>query len=373
MSVGTAAGRTGASETLDPDAAARALSLRLFRAMLATQESFAAYLGVKLGLYEALHAGGPATAAELADRTGLAPRYVREWLEQQACAGLVTVDDPGAAEPRFALPAGYERVLTASADPLSMVSTAMLPVGGVAAALPALLAAFGTGAGVPAEVFGEDWRHGHGGANRAAYLRQLPAWLRRHHPDLHARLRAGPTEIADVACGSGWASVALARAYPQATVTALDVDAASVAEARRNVEEAGLAGRVTVRAADAGTLRGAGRHTLVCLFDALHELGRPVDVLRSCRQLLGPTGAVLVLDARAGEELAAPGDEIERFQYATSVLHCLPAALVGAGAAGLGTVLRPATVRRLAREAGFGRVTEQPLDDRFHSFYRLED
>src|SRR5262249_49160744 len=151
------------------------LSMRLFRAMLATQESFVAYLGVKLGLYEALHEGGPATVPVLAERTGLAPRYLQEWLEHQAVAGLLAVDDPGAAWGArvYRLASGHERVLTASDDPLSLVATAMLPLGGVAAALPGLLAAFRTGAGVPPDVFGEDWRQGHGGANRAMYTGQL--------------------------------------------------------------------------------------------------------------------------------------------------------------------------------------------------------
>jgi len=356
------------------DTAAQALSVRLFRAMLATQESFAAYLGVKLGLYESLAGGGPATAEQLAGRTGLAPRYVREWLEQQATAGLVAVDgSPSTPAPVYRLPPGYERVLTASSDPLSLVSTAMLPLGGVAGALPHLLAAFRTGGGVPAEVFGEDWRHGHGGANQAIYTRQLPGWVRRHLPDVHQRLAAGAARIADVGCGAGWATVALARAYPNAVLTALDLDPAAVAEARDRVRAAGLADRVSVRVADAATVGDAGGHELVCVFDTLHEVARPADVLRACRRLRTPTGTVLVLDSQVAEEFHAPGDEIERFQYATSVLHCLPAALVGDGAAGTGTVLRPGAVRALARQAGFGRVRVHELDDRFHTLYRLDD
>jgi hypothetical protein len=120
-------------------------------------------------------------------------------------------------------------------------------------------------------------------------------------------------------------------------------------------------------------MQDAGGHELVCLFDALHEVARPADVLRGCRRLRTPTGTVLVLDSRVAEEFHAPGDEIERFQYATSVLHCLPAALAGDGAAGTWTVLRPGAVRAFARQAGFGRVRVHELDDRFHTLYRLDD
>src|SRR5262249_18581727 len=149
--------------------AAQRLSLRMFNGMLATQESFIAYLGVKLGLYQALNDGGSATVRQLAGRTGLNVRYVREWLEHQAAAavtGVMAAADP--ARPwqlrSYFLPAGQERVLIGSADSMSAVWTALLPLGGVAAALPSLLAAFRTGDGIPADVFGEDWRQGHNGA-----------------------------------------------------------------------------------------------------------------------------------------------------------------------------------------------------------------
>jgi 2-polyprenyl-3-methyl-5-hydroxy-6-metoxy-1,4-benzoquinol methylase len=357
------------------EAAAQALALRLFRAMLATQESFTAYLGVKLGLYEALHGGGPATAGQLAARTGLAPRYVREWLEQQASAGLVAVDDPGRAPQQraYRLPAGYDRVLTKSADPMSLVWTAMLPLGGVAGALPSLLAAFRTGEGVPADVFGDDWREGHGGANRAIYTYQLAGWLRRHLPGIHQRLSCDQARIADIGCGAGWASIALARAYPAAHITAIDLDGAAVEQARRHAARAGTGDRVSFRVADAAGLPADARgYDLVCLFDTLHELADPVQALRACRMLCGAGGSVLVLESRVAETFRAPADEIERFQYATSVLHCLPAGLVGEGAVGTGTVMRAGALRSCALGAGFAAVRGYDVDDRFHRLYLLE-
>jgi SAM-dependent methyltransferase len=365
----------GASVTGEPadDAAVKALSLRLFRGMLATQESFVAYLGVKLGIYEALHSGGPATVPALAARTGLAPRYLREWLEQQAVAGLLAVDDASLDwdTRTYRLPPGYERVLTASADPLSLASTAMLPVGGVAAALPSLLAAFRTGAGVPPEVFGDDWRQGHGGANRAMYTNHLAGWLHRYLPDIDRRLSTGPARVADVGCGAGWAAIALAVAYPEIRVTATDLDEAALAQAFDRAGAAGVADRVSFAHADAATVSTVDEYDLVCVFDALHELARPVEALRACRKLCAPHGAVLVLDSRVADRLRVPGDEIERFQYATSVLHCLPAALVGTDAVGTGTVMRAPIVRAYARKAGFSTVRIFDLDDRFHRLYRL--
>jgi SAM-dependent methyltransferase len=321
---------------------------------------------VKLGLYESLHRDGPATVAQLASRTGLAPRYLREWLEQQAVCGLLAYSDPfGSAQARvYRLPPGHERVLVASDDPLSLVSGALLPIGGVAAALPHLIEAFATGAGVPDERFGDDWRQGHGGANRAVYTHQLAGWLRRHVPHVVA-----PQRIADIGCGAGWASLALARAYPSATVVGYDLDAQSVGSATRHAKEAGLAERVSFQVADAVSL--SGQFDLVCLFDTLHELPAPVDVLRACRALRADGGTVLVMDARVADRFTAPGDEVERFQYATSVLHCLPAGLAAEGSTARGTVMRLADVRSLVRSSGYADLRYVDLDDRFHRLYEL--
>jgi len=340
--------------------------------MLSTQELMAAYLAVRLGLYEALSSDGPGTVAQIAERTGIAPRYARELLEQQAVAGYIAVDEPAkAAEERiYSLPPGHEEVLTASASPSSMVALTTLPLGGIARALPSLLAAYRSGSGVCDAEFGEDWRNGHSGANRALFAHLLADWIRVALPHVHARLNAGGL-VADVACGAGFASIALAQAYPKALVHGLDVDAATIDSARRNVLAAGVEERIGFEVCDAADPRLNGTYDLVCLFDALHELARPVEVLRACRKLRSADGDVLVMDAKVAASFRAPADEIERFQYATSVLHCLPACLSERPSAGTGTVMRVSTVRDYARAAGFADMRLLNVEDRFHRLYHL--
>ncbi|QOC91674.1 class I SAM-dependent methyltransferase [Micromonospora craniellae] len=356
---------------IDPQA--RVFAVRMWTSLLATQELLATYLGVRLGLYDDLAAKGPGTVGEIAARVGVDPRYAREWLEQQAVAGVLTVDDASApADERvFTLPAAHAEVLTVSDSPLSMSALAVLPLGGVAAALPALLEAYRSGDGVADAVYGVDWREGHAGANRAMFTHQMAGWLRRHAPDIHTRLVGTPARVADVACGAGWAGIGLARAFPRIAVDGYDIDPEVIADATGHAADAGLSDRVSFAARDAADPDLAGTYDLVCLFDALHEIARPVEVLRACRRLCADGGSVLVLDARVAERFAAPADEIERFQYATSVLHCLPACRSQQPSAGTGTVLRPDAVRDLAAEAGFAAVTQLPIDDRFHRLYRL--
>ncbi|MGH3186201.1 MAG: class I SAM-dependent methyltransferase [Streptosporangiaceae bacterium] len=361
------------------EAGGRALAIRLWLGCLATQELMTIYLGIRLGLYECLLREGPATALQLAGRARIGHRYAREWLEQQAVAGIITVTDTSrAADDRvYALPAGHGTVLTGSDNPISVAPMAVLPIGAVAGALPQLLEAYRTGAGVPDTAYGSDWRDGHEAANRALFSRDLPAWIRRWLPDVHARLAAGPSRIADIACGAGWSSIALALSYPGARVDGFDLDPVILGTASKNAASRGLASQVCfeVRDAQAPDAWPAGRdgegYDLVCVFDALHEMPRPVEVLRCCRAILAPGGSVLVMDARVAETFTAPADETERFQYATSVLHCLPVGLTGVSPAGTGTAMRPAMVREYALAAGFAEVEVTGVEERFHRLYRL--
>ena len=90
-----------------------ALADRLFQQTVQVGEAAAIWLGVELGWYAALRDGGPATAAELADRAGTAPRFTREWVEQQAVAGFLDLDGD-----RYALPAEHVAPLLDRDSPL---------------------------------------------------------------------------------------------------------------------------------------------------------------------------------------------------------------------------------------------------------------
>lgn len=332
------------------------------------------YIGVRLGLFRALADAGPASSAELARRTGLHERYVREWLEQGAVAGILDLDDPApeATDRRFALPTAHAEVLL-DADSLNYAApTALSLVGTLPFALAPLLDVFRTGAGFAFDVSGDDMREGEASSNRPMYLKLLgQSWLPTM-PDLHARLLADPpARILDVGMGFGWSSIAMARAYPKVLVDGLDLDPASVTAATRNAAEAGVVDRVHFQnrtAADPGL---SGRYDLATAFECLHDMSQPVAALRAIRGLLADGGTVFIADERADETLVAPGDDIQRTFYGWSVLHCLASGMDGPNAAGTGTVMRPTTLRRYATEAGFRTVEIVPIEHKTWRFYRL--
>ena len=174
-----------------------------------------------------------------------------------------------------------------------------------------------------------------------------------------------------MSAATGWASIAIARAYPKARVDGFDFDEPSIAAARAIAAEAGLADRVTFQLRDAADPSLAGRYDLVIAFEMVHDLSRPVEVLGVMRRLLADGGAVIVMDERTAETFTAPGDELERLLYSFSVLCCLPTGMSEQPSAMTGTVMRPATLRRYAAEAGFLEVEILPIEHEMFRFYRL--
>lgn len=345
---------------------------RLFQAAIATLEMASVHIGGRLGFYRELAEGGAATPADLAGRTGTAERYVREWLEQQAVAGFLSVDDPDADadQRRYSLPPAHRPVLVDEEDLSFLTPLATLAIG-VLGPMDAVFEAYRTGGGVPFEAYGREVVEGIGAINRPQFIHLVSDWLT-SIPEVDARLRAQPpARVADVACGTAWSSIAIAHAYPYVIVDAVDVDAASIEVALRNVAAAGLDERVRPTVHDASAPDLGGPYDLVTIFEALHDMNHPVEALRAARQSLAEGGSVVIADERVAERFTAPGDEIERFNYGWSVLHCLPVGMVDPDSAGTGTVIRPDTVRSYALEAGFGRVEVLPIEHEFWRFYRL--
>jgi SAM-dependent methyltransferase len=352
---------------------AEALANTLLSASVTTMEVFAVYIGDRLGYYDALAHDGAATSTELAARTGTNERYTREWLEQQAMAGVLDVDDTG--DPytrRFTLPPGHDEVLT-NRDSLAYMSPVLRLTVGTTLPLQALLDAYRTGGGVPYPDYGADTREGIADMNRVMFINQLASEWIPALPDIQARLRDGmrPARVADFGCGTGWSSIAIAQGFPNARVDGIDVDDASIEKARANAAALGLGDRVTFQVRDAGDPALAGKYDLACAFECIHDMYNPVEALRAMRNLVGEGGTVLIADERVADRFEANGDEIERLMYGFSVLHCLPVGMADAPSAATGTVMRTDTLRAYAADAGYRNVEVLPIENLFWRFYRL--
>ncbi|MGI8457893.1 MAG: class I SAM-dependent methyltransferase [Propionibacteriaceae bacterium] len=351
---------------------ADAFAERMLGAFLGALETMGHYLGERLGWYAALTELGDASPPELARHTRTQPRYAREWLEMQAAYGVLTVvvdveDDGDPDERRFALPPGHAEVLT---DERSLAYLGALPrlVAAVGSQLPQLLEAYRQGGGVSWAARGPDAREAQAALNRPWFEARLGPALR-GLPEVADVLSEAGARLLDVGCGAGWSSVALAAAFPACEVTGVDVDAASIALARRTHADRS---RVSFALADGVAAYGPTPYDAGLFFECLHDMPDPIGVLSNVRRAVRPGGLVLVMDEAVGERFSAPADEVDRLMYGFSTLICLPDGLSTQPSVGTGTVLRPATLERYARAAGFTRVEILPVEDfSFFRFYRL--
>ena len=348
------------------------LTQRLFDAALGAIDMWSVYLGDKLGLYAALAQLGPLTAHELASAAQMDSRYATEWLEQQAVTGILVTDDPAlpADQRRFALPDAHAEVLT-NADSLNYLTPFMRLLTAAGMQLPALMDAYRTGGGVGWGQYGSDMRTGQADMNRPWFLSALGTDWFPAVPELDQRLSSG-ARVADIGCGEGWSSIAMALAYPNAVIHGYDLDDPSIKAARDNVASAGVADRVTFVAGDAALAERNEEYDVVTAFECIHDLARPTDVLATMRRLAKPDGIVIVMDERVAERFPGRGDDIERLMYGFSLLVCLPDGLSHSPSAGTGTVMRPDTLRAYAEQAGFTGLEILPIENELWRFYRLQ-
>lgn len=336
---------------------------RVHDATLGYFQILSMYLGLRLGLYDAL-GENELTSDALADRAGIDARYAREWCEQQSTIGVLTANTR--AEPHtFGLPTDVKESLL-DPDSVSYLGATIRQLASLRAIVDPVVEAYRTGAGVDADLFGTESADGQGGSNRPVYLTTLPTdWL----PNVEAfrdRLDRGAAHVIDIGCGYGWSSIALALAYPGASVGGYDPDAYSIEQARRHAEEAGVADRVRFHAADAATIDATA--DLAMAFECIHDMPNPVDVLGAARNALTDDGAMLVVDERVRDRFDGTFDATDAYFYGWSIFDCLPAGRATTPSAATGTVMRPDTLRGYAEAAGFTGFEVLPIE---HDAFRL--
>ena len=344
---------------------------RLSDATMGALLLYTVFIGDELGYYKELVETW-LTSEELAAETGTHERYAREWLEQQAVAGVLDVEDEsvGAKERCYRLPPEYESVLL-NRDSFDYMAQQGHLIAGGAQPLAAVVEAFRTGEGVPFDAYGS-LREGQARTNRAELRHRLGSQWLPTIPELDDRLRSHDSpQVADVGCGAGWASIGIAETYSNVRVDGYDIDEPSVGRARENVAAAALEDRVTIHTQDIRKLSDSNVYDLTVAVEVIHDLPNPVTVLEGMRRITRPDGEVLIIDQRVTDSFTTDVSTVEEMMYGWSVVHCLPVGMSVQPSVGTGTVMREATVREYASEAGFDDVEILPIDHDAFQFYRL--
>ncbi|WP_035843303.1 class I SAM-dependent methyltransferase [Kitasatospora azatica] len=303
-------------------------------------------LGDRLGLYTAMAGAGPMTAAQLAARTGLQERYLREWLAAQVAGEYVVYDEAAGS---YLLPDEHAAVL---ADPDSPTYAAgfLTMMQALYATEDALMDAFRTGRGVGWEEHSSALFAGTAKFFRPGYTGALvPEWIPAMN-GTEGKLTEG-AEVADIGCGYGYSTMLMAKAYPASHFHGFDFHQPSIDAARAIAAEQGLSDRVSFDVATAQDFPG-GNYDLITFFDCLHDMGDPGAALQHAQEALANDGACMIVEPNASEKVTENINPIGRAVVSASVAVCLPSALAQHGPQAMGNHAGEEAMRHLADDAG---------------------
>ncbi len=329
----------------------------------ASLSSSLAYIGQKLGLYQALAASGPSTPAELAANTSTTERYVREWLINQAASGYIDYDP---ASGRYSLSPEQAVALTDENSPF-YVGGGFYVIKAMTHAVGRIEDGFRNGGGM---LWGEHDPDLFVGVERffrpgyAAHL--IASWI----PSLtgiEERLKAGG-KVADIGCGHGSSTIIMAQAYPNSRFWGFDNHEKSIETARQRAEAAGVADRVTFEVANASEVPDQ-QFDMVAFFDCLHDMGDPLGAAKRAAEVLAPGGSALIVEPMAGNTVEENFNIIGRTFSGASTLCCTSNSLALDGPA-LGAVAPESAIREVVLAGGFSefrRATETPFNRVFEA------
>jgi len=325
----------------------------------ATLNAALVVMGDKLGLYRALAGAGGLSPAELAERTGTAERYVREWLNAQAAGGYVAYDPDGG---RYTLPPEQAVALTESDSPAYLPGFFQIALGSVIDS-PKIVDRARNGEGLGWHQHVHDVHEGCERFFRPGYNAHLRSdWL----PALEGvveKLERGAS-VADVGCGHGASTILMAKAFPASTFLGFDYHESSIQTARQRAEEAGVADRVRFEIEPAAAYSGTG-YDLVTMFDCLHDMGDPVGAAGHVRSTLRPDATWMIVEPKAGDRVEENLNPVGRAFYAFSTLLCTPASLSQEVGLALGAQAGEARIKEVVQAGGFSRfrrVAETPFN-----------
>jgi len=308
-------------------------------------------LGLRLGLFDALHEGGPATAGDLAKRAGgLTERYVREWCLAQAANGYLAYDP---ATEQFGLPPEQAMVFAVKDSPVYLAA-AFDMVAAMIEGEAKVERAFRTGEGVRWGDSAGCLFCATGAFFRPGYVNNITQnWL----PALdgvEARLKAG-AKVADIGCGVGFSTLLMAEAFPNSRFVGYDFHEPSIEEARRHAEAHGLSDRVTFKASAVKEIEETG-FDLATAFDCLHDMGDPRGCARHMRRILKDDGVWMIVEPIAGDRPQDNLNPVGRLYYNASTMVCVPTSLDQEVGEGLGAQAGEAKLSEVIRDGGFTRV-----------------
>lgn len=322
------------------------------------------YIGDRLGLFKAMAGAGLLSSAELAAKSKLNERYVREWLRAMVAAEYIDYD---ARSEKYVMTEEQAFVLANEDSPMFVGGGFQFTTPSIRN-VPKILEAFRQGGGIPYSEIGEEIPEAIERFFRPGYTHFLAQQWLAAVPGLKAKLEKGGT-VGDVGCGCGQSTVAMAKAFPRSKVLGVDYHGPSIERARKLAASHGLTNAefLQARAADIPKDR---RYDLICSFDCIHDMVDPRGTLKAIREALGADGVYVWGEPNASAHAHENRNPVGRTFHAISPFHCMTVSLAFNGE-GLGTVIGEQGARALAQEAGFKHFERLPIQNPFNQFFAL--
>ncbi|MEM7313674.1 MAG: class I SAM-dependent methyltransferase [Planctomycetota bacterium] len=319
-------------------------------------------IGHRTGLFDTLASMEAADSAEIADAAELNERYVREWLGAMVTGGIVDYDN---ANGTYELPQDHAAMLTRSAVPNNMASVAQF-IAVLGNVEDDIVDCFKNGGGVPYEKFPRFHQVMAEESNQTVVVPLIDSIL----PSVDGlvdRLEEG-INVLDVGCGSGWALIKMAEAYPNSHFHGYDFSEEAITSAREKATAAGLK-NIHFERKDVANLSESKCFDFVTAFDAIHDQAQPATVLERIKQCLTEDGIFLMQDI-GGSSCVHHDREypLAPLLYTISCMHCMTVSLADGGA-GLGAMWGKETATRMLGEAGFEDVEVKSLPHDIMNLY----
>src|SRR3954454_16457260 len=305
-------------------------------------------IGEKLGLYKAM-AGQAMTSEQLAAKTKVDERYLREWLASQAAGGYIAYNE---RDHKFSLSEEQAFTLAMEDSPAYLPGAFELALGSLAA-VPRIAESFHTGSGMGWHEHADGVFHGCEKFFRPAYAANLvSSWIPALH-DVQEKLEKG-ARVADVGCGKGASTMLMAKAFPKSRFFGFDYHDKSIEGARESARRQGVADRVTFEVSKAKEFPGRD-YDFVAVFDCLYDMGDPVGAAQHVRNSLAKDGTWMIVEPFATDRLADNLNPVGRVYYSFSTLLCTPCSRSQEVGLCLGAQAGEARIREGVTKAGFSR------------------
>lgn len=316
-----------------------------------------ASIGHRTGLFDAMSSLPPSTSDEIAKKANLNERYVREWLGAMVTGGVVEVDPTST---RYKLPVEHSAFLTraAGADNIAILTQYIAVIGGVE---DEIVECFKNGGGVPYEKFprfhavmAED--------SGQSVMSTLETHILPLVPSLTDQLSKG-IRVLDVGCGSGRIMNRLAELYPKSEFIGMDLSTQAIENANNDAMKKGLQ-NIKFVVKDLSNFHETAESegfNFITTFDAIHDQGQPLNVLKGIYRALKTDGLYLMQDIKGSSHVHNNIEHpIGTLMYTISTMHCMTVSLAQGGE-GLGAMWGEEKTREYLEKAGFQSVETHEL------------